>query len=906
AGWQSRERDSDVEGQFEFRAVDSSLNWMLMPNLEDHYAPMNIGVQVEAGQTNELDLEFTLGASITGLVVDSEGNPLPGVEVSAGGDRRMQWMGGGNARSEETDEEGRFSLRGLAPGKLELEATLDGWLDSKSEEMELADGEELSELTLVMESGYSIKGLVRSPDKQPIEGAKVRVERLASRNWGGWGGGSRVRREGETTTDASGRFVVSGLEEGSFTVRASFEDEVQDTVARAVLENVETAGPDVILNLNGSIVFAGRVVDDIGQPVTAFQIRLASSDQGGPRDREDYESADGSFQFSRVGPGTWSVRVTAEGYDQPKEVELFLPSAGELLLEVQRTARIAGVVLDTSGDPLAGATVELSEGSSSGGFGGWGGSSGPSAKSEIDGSFVFENVAPGSISLLAKAEGLADSLASAFELAPSQQVEEVLLALRVGGKITGQVLNPDGYPEAGQRVTWGSNAMGFGSRGDTNADSDGRFVFENVTPGEWAVSAVPSMEEFGKRMQEGGENAFVDVMGKLITKTVTVNDMEQVEVFLGGEPRQPVRIHGMVTRAGEPLAGASVYAVSEASAVFEGMKTALADDNGVYELVIDRPGSHTISATSGSIGVERVVEVPRREELLVDLAIPLGRIEGRVTEPDRTPAGGVRLALQREDGLGRIRWAGGQKTTDADGRYAFDDLEAGIYTVRANVATWGGSSDESFGTSILSSVEVEKDRTASGVDFKLEKAGTVVGLVVDENDSPLPGASLFFRDAGGRLVTSVSSTVSDANGRFEKTGLAPGDYTVSARNESMAAGDEANVRVSSDQTAKVEVALSTGVMLLVTLEDESGEGLRSRVEVLDADGNDVAGMMSAANMRETFNNGRSTVEQRVGPIPPGRYTIRGTSTDGRTRERNLNLKARSSEKKVNLKLKGDS
>ncbi|MFT5287836.1 MAG: hypothetical protein ACI8TQ_004024, partial [Planctomycetota bacterium] len=41
AGWQSRERDSDVEGQFEFRAVDSSLNWMLMPNLEDHYAPMN-------------------------------------------------------------------------------------------------------------------------------------------------------------------------------------------------------------------------------------------------------------------------------------------------------------------------------------------------------------------------------------------------------------------------------------------------------------------------------------------------------------------------------------------------------------------------------------------------------------------------------------------------------------------------------------------------------------------------------------------------------------------------------------------------------------------------------------------------------------------------------------------------
>ena len=902
-GWRTREQPVLGGGAHEFRGVDPELTWTLMPTLDEHHAELRMGVEVAAGRALRLELEVTPGATVRGEVVDGAGAPLAGVEVTAGGG--MPWMGGAGARRAETAADGSFALRGVAPGVVEVEAEREGWLDATSGELELAEGEERGGVRLVLERGLSIAGLVRGTEGEPVQGADVTVERLTRQNWGGWGG-SRIRREGRAATDAAGRFAISGLQEGSYTVRASLVDELSGAAARAALEGVEAGGPEVALDLAGPVAFEGRVVDDLEQPVPAFEIELASVEQGGPEERQAYEDPEGRFRFARAGPGLWRVRVEAEGHVQTEELEHALPDGGgELVLALLRTARVEGVVVGPTGAPVAGASVRGGDGSSEnggGGWGSWGRPRGPRTESGADGRFVLEDVAPGPLTLHAQAEGWADSPTASLELAPGEARGELVLALREGGRIEGQVLTPEGDPLAGRRVTYGSNAMGFGSRGDTTSDAAGRFAFDHVTPGEWAVSAVPSFEEFSDGMRGGGQSSFVEVMGKLITETVTVADGERVEVFLGGEPRQPVRIHGTVTRAGEPLPGAQVYAVSESSAVFEGMKTARADAGGAYELVLDRPGPHTISANSGDVGVERVVDVPRQDELRVDLAIPLGRIEGRVLEPDGSPAAGVRLSLSREDGLGRVRWAGGQRTAGEDGRYAFEDLEAGTYTVRANVAGWGGSANDRFGAAVQSGIAVGEDLTTRGVDFELQAAGAVEGLVVGADGAPVRGASLYFRDTQGRLVTSFSTVLSDAAGRFEKTGLAPGDYTVSARTESQAAGDEAAVRVTAGETAEVRVVVATAAVLLVTLEDEGGQARRARVEVLDADGRDVASLVTMEALRALINEGRSSEEQRVGPIPPGRYTVRATLADGRSASRRVRVRDRNPEQRVVLKL----
>lgn len=901
-GWRSVEQDVSATNVVEFRGVDPDLTWTLMPSLEEQYAGVRIGIDVEPGRETVLEVDVSLGATVRGEVVDAGGQPMAGVRVDTGGG--MPWMGGRDSRSIETADDGSFVLKGIPPGIVKVEAELDGWLDASTDEMEIGDGEERAGVQLVLERGLAIAGIVRGVDGRPAELAEVVVEKLTRQNWGGWGG-SRMARQGRDRTDAAGRFAISGLAAGKYTVRANLEDEESDSTAHAVLEGVDAGGPEVVLELKGPIAFAGRVVDDVGEPVTSFRIDVESVDEGGPEERQGFEDDDGRFRFARVGPGAWEVRVRADGHHHPEPAELVLPGSGEeLLLTVQRRARITGRVVSATGAPVAGASVRGETGGGRGGWGGWGGQSGPRAESDAEGAFALEEVAPGPLSVVARMEGWADSEAQTFELVPGDLREDVVLTLRVGGRIEGQVLTADGDPEPGKRVTWGSNAMGFGSRGEATSDAAGRFTFEHVTPGEWSVSAVPSFQELSDGMRTRGQSSFVEVMGDLVTETVLVVDGEVTEVFLGGEPRQPVRVFGVVSRAGEALAGAEVYAVSEGSAVFEGMKTARTDETGVYQLVVDRPGAHTISATMGDVGVEQVVEVPREEELRVDLNIPLGRIEGRVREPDGSPGKGVRLSLQRQDGLGRIRWAGGQKTADEEGRYAFEDLQPGTYTVRANVSTWGGGSNERFGASVVSDIEVGRDETVTGIDFELESAGTVTGLVVGSDGEPVGGASLYFRDAGGRVVSRVSQTVSDASGRFTKTGLAPGTYTVSARTASETAGDAVSVRVVSGETAEVRVALETGTIVVVTVEDEDGEARRARVQVLDENDREVGDLMTLEAMQAIFNEGVSTVEQRVGPFPPGRYTVRATMADGRTNDRRVRLRARDGEKRVKLKIDG--
>jgi len=222
--------------------------------------------------------------------------------------------------------------------------------------------------------------------------------------------------------------------------------------------------------------------------------------------------------------------------------------------------------------------------------------------------------------------------------------------------------------------------------------------------------------------------------------------------------------------------------------------------------------------------------------------------------------------------------------------------------VRANVASWGGQSEEAWGSLVRGGVEVGADETTSGVDFDLETAGAVRGLVRGPNGSPAAGVTLFFRDSAGRLVSSVSGTVTDAVGRFEEDGLAPGAYSISARAEGLAANEATSVSVRSSEVAEVELEIEVGTLLIVTLEEEDGAAQRARVEVLDSDGIEVGGLVTLRSLQSAFNQGTSMREQRVGPLPAGRYTVRAIAADGRVEEKRVTVRNREAEKQVRLKL----
>jgi len=894
--------EQPADGPLDFKALPTDVVWTIQPNLDGVHAASQMGLSLEPGKTQSLVVQVSPGATVEGVVVDEDGQPLADVTVRSVS--AMPWMGGGGA-STDTDAEGRFQLAGLEPGELQLRAERDNFLDTNINDLELADGAAERGLKVVLRQGASLGGRVVLPTGEGAAGADVAVQASRSRGWGGWGGGSRLQTVANAVADADGRFVVRGLDEGNYTLRASFaETEAEDAPRwRAELSPVESGRMDCVLELAAPVQFTGVVLDDRGEPVTAFEVRVSSTADGGPRETQAFESEDGSFTFARVGEGDWSVRVTAEGHVQDEELPLVLPSSAQLDVALLRTGRMSGRVVDGAGGIVMGAEVKVDDGR--GGGNPWGGQTGPSAITDAEGLFELEDLRPGALVLTASAEGWADSEDLAIELAPGQESDGLDLALRVGAIIEGTVLTPEGDPMPGRRVSWGSNAMGFGNRDEVMTDAAGRFRFEHVTPGTWSVSASPSMAEMGERMRgKRGQSAFVEVMGELVTETVTLDDRDYVEVFLGGEPKMPVRITGVVTRGEEPFAGAQVYAVSEGSAVFEGMKTSTADENGAFEIILDRPGPHVISAREGSLGVERLVEVPRQDEMRVDLHVPSGALLGTVRSPDGKPVTGIRLSIQREDGMGRMRWGGDQARTNETGSFRFDGLEAGRYTVRANVSSWNGSAEDRYASTIQSGIELGEDELKDRVDFKLALPGRVSGLVRDQEGRPVAGASIFFRDAAGRMVSMVSSTTTNSAGEYEKTGLEPGTYAISARSEDAAANDAAEVDVRADEESKANLTVEIGTTLVVTLEDEDGSARRARIQILDKDGNEVGGMMTTAQLRAIFNSGASPLSQRLGPLPPGRYTVRATTLDGKVFEERARVSGRTKEKDVKLKLEG--
>jgi hypothetical protein len=98
------------------------------------------------------------------------------------------------------------------------------------------------------------------------------------------------------------------------------------------------------------------------------------------------------------------------------------------------------------------------------------------------------------------------------------------------------------------------------------------------------------------------------------------------------------------------------------------------------------------------------------------------------------------------------------------------------------------------------------------------------------------------------------------------------------------------------------VLLVQGTVLRITVVDNSDEAVQSSISVTDERGNEVAIMRSMEEIMEQFGQGFSSKEHRVGPVPPGRYTVVVTAEDGRQGKKPLSLSGQA-ERKLKIRLK---
>ena len=167
---------------------------------------------------------------------------------------------------------------------------------------------------------------------------------------------------------------------------------------------------------------------------------------------------------------------------------------------------------------------------------------------------------------------------------------------------------------------------------------------------------------------------------------------------------------------------------------------------------------------------------------------PKGSIEGKVVDA-KTNAPVKKAAVTMQGGM-LFRTVGQTPSqtlpftalTDAEGNFAFHDVEAGSYQIQVQHQAYPSLPGQSFRAL---SVFLGRGQTLKGVTVKLTPQAVIAGRVLDEDGAPVQGAqvSVLRRDEsrrGGGLWASAGWAQTDDIGEYRVARLAAGSYLVRA------------------------------------------------------------------------------------------------------------------------------
>ena len=203
-----------------------------------------------------------------------------------------------------------------------------------------------------------------------------------------------------------------------------------------------------------------------------------------------------------------------------------------------------------------------------------------------------------------------------------------------------------------------------------------------------------------------------------------------------------------------------------------------------------------------------------------------GAITGRVTDPSGAPVQGVSASVF---GSGY-----GYGDSDGSGAYAITGLPTGSYTlcfdgsyITSDAAPYGYTNSCAGDHWRTVYVVAGQAATVNGV---VEKAGGLGGLVTGD-EGPVPGVWVDVLDSSGRQLTSTGT---GDDGRYQFTGLAPGQVTVCFDPTFTAGGYQRTcygaqedgsgspITVTAGQLSTADVQLTRGALITGTITDASG------------------------------------------------------------------------------------
>jgi len=737
------------------------------------YRATGRSISLSAERETRETVRLEPGGSVSGLVTDQSGAPLPETTVFTGSDQGFDHA--------KTDEDGRYQLDSAPLGE-EVQVFFskpDFRREMASVSLTAEQRKATLNMTLIADSvdvqGLRVSGVVRDELGQPIAEARISAGQFLQR--------------ASAATDREGRFELVVPEEG-------FQDpkllaEATGYAPKSISVVGDIAAEPLEIALAPGHRLSGRVVDETGAPVAGAEIRVIDSSSflrlfGGDAAAET--GPDGRFALDSLPPAPL-LTVGAEGFSflmhQPEverdDVEFTLPGPGVIF---------GNVSLKDSGEPVAAFRIKLKRRPAEmltlqpPAFVSPFHEAGLDFKNK-DGSFRIEGLNAGGVcDLVLSAPDQPEKIIERVAIRSEADAEPLRIELEPSGlRLAGVVRGLRGRPVAGAEVTLAVSqatnrvAMsrigwslvdrtdaggGLLAKRQAKTDARGRFAFDK-TPEGHPLDLFIRADGFGRQRLSGLE---------------TRNAAALASIDAALEPE--VRVIGRVDMATYPEAGQATLQRVGSVGEYNSETVSLQRREGETRFVFEglSPGFYSVQLEKGRVLKSRdevlasrtLEELAAGEEAVVDFGPEnVFRVAGQALINERPMSVGE-VFLFKEGGR-RSNHPTFSVKTDSEGRFVFKTVAAGVYDLVAFNGRLG-----QFQTRRLDlhphreTLDVQRD-----IDrvFRFSKLGSMSGrLVPPPPESISVSAQEPDRGAYYRART-------DSDGVFNLSQTPPGEYRLS-------------------------------------------------------------------------------------------------------------------------------
>lgn len=493
-----------------------------------------------------------------------------------------------------------------------------------------------------------------------------------------------------------------------------------------------------------AVAIEGRVLDTNKQPVEGAQIHVRPNDPYIPFEGEDDPNAvsgvDGYFSVPDQTPGkVIDLLVRRTGFVEKKLEEFPLLPGEPLTITLQPASRVSGIVVDSSGQPVAEASLRLlkrvvraSRTMTSDQY---------SATSKNDGTFEFVDIPPEHYVLTVRASGWQDFEMEGIELAQGKDVDDLRVTLVPEAFLEGTVMMSDGQPAIGANVKTTSEETRYYRPGTSQAwtDGSGNYILHGLKQGK----------------------AMIEATHKEAPRQVKDIELKSGSNRLDFQLESGYAVSGRVqdeSGAGLSNVGIRIYVPS-----IYGLTATTAED-GIFSFKSVPNGEHQLEVTKEGYTVTEKIKVQVNNAPVENFMITMKKgatIQGQILG---LPA--EKLSLVYIEGYSES--AGNYVTTrpDYQSGYALRGVVPGQWNVSASVA---GS-----GASVTKNVTVEENMSDVHLDLEFSKGLVLEGMVLSE-DSPVSNATV---TVSGKETDSYSYSTTRGDGTFRIEGLNKGKYNL--------------------------------------------------------------------------------------------------------------------------------